>query len=37
MSQNENRHKTTTPNLTLDMVRKTQQNNTWISWACALT
>ncbi len=39
-SQNENRHKTTKnvkPNLTLDMIRQTLQNNTWISWACALT
>ncbi len=39
-SQNKHRHKTTKnvePNLTLDMIRQTQQNNTWISWACALT
>jgi hypothetical protein len=34
MSQNEKRHKTTKnvkPNLTLDVIRQTQQNNTWIS------
>jgi hypothetical protein len=39
-SQNKNRHKITKnvkPNLTIDMIRQTQQNNTWISWACALT
>jgi hypothetical protein len=39
-SQNKNRHKTTKkvyPNLTLYMIRETQQNNTWISWACTLT
>ncbi len=34
MSQNKKRHKTTKnvkPNLTLDVIRQTQQNNTWIS------